>query len=94
MKKDIHPKYKSLKVIIGEDSFAMKSTYGGEEYRVDIDYRKHPAWVGGGVSSASNTNKNISNFNKKFGNLSFGPRAGENPAGGKSIKEPEKEGEK
>ena len=74
MKKDTHPKYKSLTVIIDKDSFDMKSTYGGEEYRVDIDYRKHPAWLGGGVSSASNTNQSVSNFNKKFGSLSFGSK--------------------
>ena len=74
MKRDIHPKYKSLKVIIGKDSFDMNSTYKGSEYKVEIDYRTHPAWLGGSLSSANNTNQNISNFNKKFGNLSFGSK--------------------
>ena len=72
MKKDIHPKYKPLKITIGTDVFETMSSCSQDELLMDIDYRNHPAWTKKGVSSASQSNKNISDFNKKFGGLTFG----------------------
>ena len=69
MKKDIHPKYKALKVKIGKDIFEIMSTYKGDELLMDVDYRKHPAWTGKGVHTASESDKNITAFNEKFAGL-------------------------
>jgi large subunit ribosomal protein L31 len=74
MQKNIHPKYKKLIVKIGEDSFETKSTYSGDVILMDIDFRKHPAWVGKGVMSLNTSNQTISSFNKKFGSINFGTK--------------------
>ena len=69
MKKDIHPKYKELKIIMmGGDEFKTSSTYHGESILLDVDFRKHPAWRGGVASVNTNANQ-VSAFNKKFGGL-------------------------
>lgn len=71
MKKDIHPKYGKLSIKIGEDIFETNSTKIGE-YLMDVDYRKHPAWTGSTTGLVNDSNVSISNFNKKFGGLTFG----------------------
>ena len=71
MKQDIHPKYKPLKIIIGKDQFDAMSTFPGNEILMDVDFRKHPAWTKQGVTSANESNQNISSFNKKFAGISF-----------------------
>ncbi len=75
MKKDIHPNYKPLKIRIASESFETMSSYGGNEILMDVDFRQHPAWTGKGVSSANQTNQNISAFNKRFSGLAFGASA-------------------
>lgn len=50
MKKDIHPAYHSIKVVMTDGSeFHTRSTYGseGDSLQLDIDPRTHPAWTGG-----------------------------------------------
>lgn len=74
MKKDIHPKYTPLNIKIGEDIFVTMSSSRQSEILMDIDFRKHPAWTKKGVNTASDSNKNISAFNKKFAGISFGPK--------------------
>jgi large subunit ribosomal protein L31 len=72
MKKDIHPAYKKLKIIIGKDSFNTHSTLSSGEILMDVDFRKHPAWNKSAVNVVNQSNKNVSDFNKKFAGLSFG----------------------
>lgn len=72
MRKDIHPKYKGLVIKIGNDEFETNSTYPKDVLLMDIDFRKHPAWVGKGVMSANESNQTLSSFNKKFAGISFG----------------------
>jgi len=72
MKKDIHPEYKKLKITIGKDEFTTASTLKSGEILMDIDFRKHPAWNKGAMNMVNQSNKNVSDFNKKFGGLSFG----------------------
>jgi large subunit ribosomal protein L31 len=72
MKKDIHPKYKKLKIIISGDVFETSSTHHGDEILMDVDYRKHPAWTKEGQNVVNQSNKNVSDFNKKFAGLTFG----------------------
>ena len=71
MKKNIHPKYKEIKLIIGKDVVKSMSTCTEEEITLDIDFRKHPAWTGKAVGQANSINKSIQSFNKKFAGLEF-----------------------
>jgi len=72
MQKDIHPKYKKLIIKIGDDEFETMSTYPQDVLLMDIDFRKHPAWVGKGVISANQSNATLSAFQNRFAGLSFG----------------------
>ncbi len=72
MKKAIHPDYKELRVKIGSDIFHTMSACTQNEILMDIDFRKHPAWTKKGVTTANDSNQNVSNFNNKYAGLSFG----------------------
>ncbi len=74
MKKDIHPSYQDLKIIVGKDEFLTRSTLKSGEILMDVDYRKHPAWNKGAANVVNQSNKNVSDFNKKFAGLSFGAK--------------------
>ena len=74
MQADIHPKYVDLNIKIGNDQFPAKSTLTSGELLMDVDFRKHPAWNKGGLNVVNQSNKNVSEFNKKFAGLSFEPK--------------------
>ena len=70
MKKNIHPKYHKIKVVMTDGSqFETKSTWGkeGDTMKLDVDSKSHPAWIGGSqkVLDKGRVNK----FFKKFKNL-------------------------
>ena len=70
MKKNIHPDYHKIKVVMTDGShFETKSTWGkeGEILRLDIDSKSHPAWTGG-VQKVLDKGR-VSKFFKKFSNL-------------------------
>ena len=49
MKKDIHPDYHEINIVMTDgSSFQTRSTYGkpGDTLRLDIDPKSHPAWTG------------------------------------------------
>ncbi len=49
MKKDIHPDYHMIKVIMTDGTeFETRSTWGkeGDELHLDVDIKSHPAWTG------------------------------------------------
>ena len=71
MRKDIHPKYQSLKIKIGKDEFLTSSTLPSGKILMDVDFRKHPAWNKSTLNVVNQSNKNVSDFNKKFAGLSF-----------------------
>ena len=51
MKKDIHPEYHTIKVVMTDGTeYETRSTYSkeGAELHLDIDPKTHPAWTGGG----------------------------------------------
>ncbi len=51
MKKDIHPEYHEIKVVMTDcTEYITRSTYGeaGATLYLDIDPKTHPAWNGGG----------------------------------------------
>ena len=70
MKKNIHPNYHKIKVVMTDGSeFETKSTWGkeGDTMKLDIDSKSHPAWVGG--SQKILDKGRVSKYNKKFSNL-------------------------
>lgn len=71
MKKDIHPEYHTIKVVMTDGSeFSTRSTWGkeGDVLRLDIDPKSHPAWTG--VHRLVDSGGQLAKFNKKF--KSFG----------------------
>lgn len=67
MKKDIHPDYHEITVIMTDGSeFTTRSTYGapGEKLRLDIDPKSHPAWTG--VQRLVDSGGQVAKFNKRF----------------------------
>ncbi len=70
MKKDIHPDYHEITVVMTDGSeYKTRSTYGkaGASMRLDIDPKTHPAWTGEHrlVDSAGQ----VAKFNKRFAGL-------------------------
>jgi large subunit ribosomal protein L31 len=47
MKPKIHPKYEAVKVVCAcGNTFSTRSTYGGEELRIDVCSSCHPFFTG------------------------------------------------
>lgn len=70
MKKDIHPDYHEITVILTDGSeFKTRSTYGseGDTLRLDIDPKTHPAWTG--VHRLVDTGGQLAKFKKRFQGL-------------------------
>jgi len=70
MKKNIHPNYHKIKVIMTDGShFETRSTWGkeGDTLKLDIDSKSHSAWTGG--TQKIMDKGRISKFNKKFVNF-------------------------
>ena len=70
MKKDIHPDYHEITVILTDGSeYKTRSTYGkaGDSLRLDIDPKTHPAWTG--VHRLIDTGGQLAKFNKRFQGL-------------------------
>jgi len=71
MKKDIHPDYHNIKVIMTDGTeYTTRSTYGkeGDTMRLEIDPKTHPAWTG--VHRLNDAGGQLAKFNKRF--KSFG----------------------
>ena len=70
MKKNIHPDYHKINVVMTDGSkFETMSTWGkeGETLKLDIDSKSHVAWTGG--TQKIMDKGRVSRFNKKFSNL-------------------------
>jgi len=70
MKKNIHPNYHNIKVVMTDGSnFETRSTWGkeGDSLKLDIDPKSHPAWIGG--TQKVMDKGRVSKFFKKFKNL-------------------------
>lgn len=68
MKKDIHPDYHEITVLMTDGTeFKTRSTYGeeGAVLRLDIDPASHPAWTGG-HQRLVDTGGQVARFNKRF----------------------------
>ena len=70
MKKEIHPDYHEITVVLTDGSeFQTRSTYGnaGDTLRLDIDPKTHPAWTG--VHRLVDTGGQLAKFKKRFQGL-------------------------
>jgi large subunit ribosomal protein L31 len=70
MKKDIHPEYHDITVVLTNGTeYQMRSTYGkaGTTLRLDIDPKSHPAWTG--EHRLVDTGGQVAKFNKRFQGL-------------------------
>jgi large subunit ribosomal protein L31 len=67
MRKDIHPEYHEITVVMTDGTeFKTRSTYGkeGDSLRLDIDPKTHPAWTG--VHRLVDSGGQLAKFNKRF----------------------------
>ncbi len=67
MKKDIHPEYHEVTVVMTDGSeFTTRTTWGspGDTLRLDIDPKSHPAWTG--VHRLVDSGGQLAKFNKRF----------------------------
>lgn len=71
MKKDIHPDYHRITVVMTDGSeFDTRSTWGseGDRLSLDIDPNSHPAWTGGSQQIVDRGGR-VSRFKKKYEGL-------------------------
>jgi large subunit ribosomal protein L31 len=67
MKKDIHPEYHDITVVMTDGTeFTTRSTWGqpGDVLKLDIDPKSHPAWTG--VHRLVDSGGQLARFNKRF----------------------------
>jgi large subunit ribosomal protein L31 len=67
MKKDIHPDYHDITVVMTDGTqIKTRSTYGeaGTTLQLDIDPKTHPAWTG--IHRLVDTGGQLAKFNKRF----------------------------
>ena len=67
MKKDIHPEYHEITVVMTDGSeFTTRSTWGeaGDTLKLDIDSKTHPAWTG--EHCLVDSGGQVAKFNKRF----------------------------
>ena len=67
-KKDLHPDYHTITVVMTDgSSFETRSTWGseGDTLTLDIDPKSHPAWTGG-AGRLVDTGGQVAKFNKRF----------------------------
>src|SRR5918994_6136632 len=71
MKKQIHPNYHMITVVMTDGTtFETRSTYGkpGDSLNLDIDPKSHPAWTGGQQQLVDRGGR-VSRFKQKIGVL-------------------------
>ena len=68
MKKDTHPDYHDITVVMTDgSSYDTRTTWGaaGDTLRLDVDPKSHPAWTGG-AGRLVDTAGQVAKFNKRF----------------------------
>lgn len=68
MKKDTHPDYHRIKVVMTDGTeYETRSTWGaeGDTLKLDIDPKTHPAWTGGSGHLVDRGGR-VSRFKEKF----------------------------
>jgi large subunit ribosomal protein L31 len=77
MKKDIHPDYHEITVVMTDGTeFVTHSTYGkaGDRMQLDIDSKSHPAWTG--QHRMVDRGGQLAKFNKRFAGLGGAKKEG------------------
>ncbi len=72
MKKDIHPDYHTIKVVMTDGTeFETRSTWGkeGASMRLDIDPSSHPAWTG--IHRLIDSGGQLARFKDRFKDFEF-----------------------
>ena len=67
MKKDIHPDYHEITVVMTDGTtYKTRSTWGkaGDALKLDIDSKSHPAWTG--VHRLVDSGGQLAKFTKRF----------------------------
>jgi large subunit ribosomal protein L31 len=67
MKKDLHPEYKKVTVLLADGTtFETRSTMGVDQYKSDVDCTNHPFYTGKNmfVDSAGRVEKFRRRYNK------------------------------
>ena len=70
MKKDIHPDYHDITVVMTDGTeYTTRSTMGkpGDTLKLDIDPKSHPAWTG--QQRILDSGGQVARFNKRFSGL-------------------------
>ena len=70
MKKDIHPDYHEITMVLTDGTeYKTRSTWGkpGASLRLDIDPKTHPAWTG--VHRLIDSGGQLAKFNRRFQGL-------------------------
>lgn len=70
MKKDIHPNYHEINVVMTDGStFKTRSTWGkeGDTLRLDVDTKSHPVWTG--VHRLIDSGGQLAKFKNRFQNF-------------------------
>ena len=70
MRKDIHPDYHEITVVMTDGSkYKTRSTLGkaGDTLKLDIDPKSHPAWTG--QHRILDSGGQVARFNKRFSGL-------------------------
>tara|TARA_B100001250_G_C19512456_1_gene662295 strand:+ start:535 stop:768 length:234 start_codon:yes stop_codon:yes gene_type:complete len=68
MKKNTHPNYHEIEVIMTDgSSFKTRSTWGkaGDKLKLEVDPKSHPAWTGSGVKIVDSLGQ-VARFKKKY----------------------------
>jgi len=68
MKKDIHPEYHEITVVMTDGTkFQTRTTWGksGDTMNLDVDPKSHPAWTGGGMRLLDTAGQ-LGRFKKRF----------------------------
>lgn len=71
MKKEIHPDYHEINVVMTDGStFTTRSTYGssGDSLLLDVDSKSHPMWTGS-TSLQLVERGQVEKFNRRFQNF-------------------------
>ncbi len=74
MKKDTHPDYHGITVVMTDGTtYQTRSTWGseGDTMKLDIDSKSDPAWTGGSRHLVDTAGQ-VAKFNKRFKDLGIG----------------------
>ena len=70
MKKDIHPDYHAINIVMTDGTeYLSRSTWGkeGDTLNLDIDPKSHPAWTG--VHRLMDSGGQLAKFKKRFSGI-------------------------